>query len=167
MEGFEPYTGQSTGARSGIDALTKSPQAQEYWVKRLIALIIDYVIIGIAVWVIGLLVSIPAFVIRAFTGIPSITPLDSIFSFIPFGILAFFYFSISEVSMGETLGKYLLHLKVARVNGGRVTISQVFIRNISKIYWLLLLLDVVVGLAVEADYKQKFSDKFAGTIVTG
>jgi hypothetical protein len=39
------------------------------------------------------------------------------------------------------------------------------LRNISKIYWLLLLLDTVVGLATSKNYTQKFSDRFAGTEV--
>jgi hypothetical protein len=41
------------------------------------------------------------------------------------------------------------------------------VRNISKVYWLLLLLDVVVGLATPKQYTQKFSDKLVGTSVVG
>ena len=64
-----------------------------------------------------------------------------------------------------TLGKSIMGLKVTNINGDRPTLGQAFIRNISKIYWILLLLDVIVGLAVQTDYKQKYSDKYAGTIV--
>ena len=38
-------------------------------------------------------------------------------------------------------------------------------RNVSKIYWVLLLLDVVIGLATSKQYNQKFSDKLVGTSV--
>jgi len=40
-----------------------------------------------------------------------------------------------------------------------------FIRNISKIFWPLYLLDVIVGLATPGEPTQKYTDRIAGTIV--
>jgi uncharacterized RDD family membrane protein YckC len=56
-------------------------------------------------------------------------------------------------------------LKVTTLSGAQLDWGQAFLRNISKIYWVLLLLDVVAGLAMQKAYKQKFSDNYAGTIV--
>jgi hypothetical protein len=41
-----------------------------------------------------------------------------------------------------------------------------FLRDLSKINWVLLLLDVVLGLALEPGYTKKFSDRLLGTSVT-
>jgi len=40
-----------------------------------------------------------------------------------------------------------------------------FIRNISKIYWIIVLIDTVIGLATIGDPHQKLTDRIAGTIV--
>jgi len=151
--------------RSGIDALTKSPQAQEYWIKRLIAVAIDYVIVGVVVWFLGLIIAIPPLLIQGITGASVILPLNIGIPSLSVGILAFFYFLFSETIFGETIGKFLMRMRVRKTNGARISLEQALIRNISKIYWLLLLLDVIVGLALEVDYKQKYSDKYAGAIV--
>jgi uncharacterized RDD family membrane protein YckC len=51
-------------------------------------------------------------------------------------------------------------------NGNKVTLDKSFIRNISKIYWLLLLLDWIVALVTPgADRRQKYTDRIAGTTV--
>ena len=81
------------------------------------------------------------------------------------GFLMLLYFPISETYWGATFGKSVMGLKVIAIKGGKPTLSQALVRNISKIYWILLLLDVIVGLATESDYKQKFSDRYAGTVV--
>ncbi len=57
-------------------------------------------------------------------------------------------------------------MTVEMTNGSRVTIDKSFIRNVSKIYWILLLLDWLgVFVNSSGDRRQKFSDRIAGTIV--
>ncbi len=52
-----------------------------------------------------------------------------------------------------------------RLEGGKITYSQSFIRNISKIHPLFLLLDWLIGIATPGDRRQKYSDRMAGTVV--
>jgi hypothetical protein len=54
---------------------------------------------------------------------------------------------------------------VVSKKGSNPTFGEAFIRSISKIYLLLLLLDVIVGLAITKDYHEKYSDRLAGTKV--
>jgi len=54
---------------------------------------------------------------------------------------------------------------VVSKSGTKPTFGDAFVRNLSKIYWLLLILDVIVGLAVSKEYNQKYSDHFLGTSV--
>ena len=82
------------------------------------------------------------------------------------GILEVLYFAILEVAWGGTIGKRLLGLQVYMINGGKVTLDKAFIRNISKIYWIFLLLDWVIALIASGDdRRQKYSDRIAGTTV--
>jgi uncharacterized RDD family membrane protein YckC len=76
------------------------------------------------------------------------------------------YFVILEVSWGATLGKRILGLHVQTTSGARVKFNQAFIRNISKIYWIFLLLDWLIAIATPgADRRQKYTDRIAGTTV--
>jgi uncharacterized RDD family membrane protein YckC len=80
-------------------------------------------------------------------------------------ILSVLYFLVLEVSWGGTIGKRILGLQVQTVKGGRTAYSQSFIRNISKIFWVFLLLDWLIGVLTPGDKRQKYSDRMAGTIV--
>jgi uncharacterized RDD family membrane protein YckC len=154
-----------TGAPvSGIDALIKESGAQSYWVRRLLAFVIDVIIVVIILVVVAVAVAIPAFALSGTAGLVSL--FAGVFS-IAAGVIIFLYFIIAEVTRGATIGKQVFHLKVVGPNGGNPTVIESLVRNISKIYWLLLLLDVIVGLATSKQYTQKFSDKLVGTSVVG
>jgi uncharacterized RDD family membrane protein YckC len=76
------------------------------------------------------------------------------------------YSVILEVSWGATIGKRILGLQVQTVSGSKITLDKAFIRNISKIFWLFLILDWLVAVATPgADRRQKYSDRIAGTTV--
>jgi len=157
-----------TEPKSGIDAVMKSHQAQDYWLKRVIALVIDYVAMAIIVGIVAVIVFLPFAISGLSSGgfFMSGAALWNIGLF-PFavGLLMLLYFPLSESHRGATFGKSIMGLRVTTVGGSKPTLGQAFIRNISKIYWILLLLDVIVGLATASDYKQKFSDQYAGTVV--
>ncbi len=164
-------TAQATGAatttpRSGIDALGKDIRAREYWAKRFVAFVIDAIVVGVAIAIITAAVAFSTF----FSGPLTIERLFSSFwvtgvSSVVSGLALVFYFAIAETAYGATVGKSILRLKVTTDAGEMPSLGTSFIRNISKIYWVLLLLDVVVGLAMEAGYKKKFSDRYANTQV--
>ncbi len=166
--GQAPLSQAATESRSGIEAITKSQQAQDYWIKRVVALVIDYVAMGIVAGIIGVIAFLPFAISGVFSGgfsMPGAALWNvGVFPF-AVGLLMILYFPISETYWGATFGKSVMGLKVTAMKGGKPTLSQALVRNISKIYWILLLLDVIVGLATESDYKQKFSDRYAGTVV--
>ena len=170
--GFCPSCGSPMGGASGqvpvtgISSLTRDPVAQEYWVKRLVALVIDaiivYAIIGLAVAA----VAIPAFIAGLF--VPGSSPHISWFGgfFGTFASLLFvLYFTIAESAYGRSVGKLVMGLRVTSGGGGRPTIGTSFLRNLSKINGVLLLLDVILGLALEPGYTRKFTDRYLGTSV--
>jgi uncharacterized RDD family membrane protein YckC len=143
--------------------LMKENNVQSYWVRRLVALFIDAIIVSIALGIVTALLALPFFFVSGPVAFRSV--FAGAYSF-AYGIILVVYFTFAEVLTGTTLGKRLFGLRVRAGAGGRhPTFSEAILRNISKIYWLLLLLDTVVGLATSKSYTRKFSDRFAGTEV--
>lgn len=136
-----------------------------HWILRLIALVIDSVILSIIAWIIWILIS-PIIFAAAIGGFLLGYGYSLIFPLIV-GILMVLYFAFLEVNWeGATIGKRLMGLKVQTINNGKIGFDKSIIRNISKIYWVLLLLDWIVGIATPGDdRRQKYTDRIAGTTV--
>jgi uncharacterized RDD family membrane protein YckC len=135
-----------------------------HWLLRLVAYIIDGIIVGVIVAILWFLLFIPFLIAGALSGFFAIWGVILVFPFL-LGLLMVVYFLYAEVNWGGTFGKRIVGLRVQRVNGGKINYSQSFIRNISKIHPLLLLLDWIIGIATQGDKRQKYSDRMAGTVV--
>ena len=136
-----------------------------HWVLRLIALIIDGIIFVIISAILSLLLFVPLLFTGALVGFWATWGYVLVLPFVA-GILWVLYSVILEVSWGATIGKRILGLQVQTVSGSKITIDKAFIRNISKIFWLFLILDWLVAVATPgADRRQKYSDRIAGTTV--
>lgn len=146
--------------------MTSSSSGQfdfNHWLLRLIAYIIDSIIAAIPAYIIYFIILLSS----AVSGSLFILSWGAwlIFPFI-FGIIEVLYFVLYEVYWGATIGKRVLGLQVQMENGGKVPFDKAFIRNISKIYPLFLLLDWLIGVATSgADRRQKYTDRIAGTTV--
>lgn len=152
---------------SGFDSLTKDRQAQDYWLRRLFAFFIDAVIVFLILGVIAAAVAIPLLIFGSMTGgfAPMALIFGGVFSLLS-GLIFVLYFAVAESATGASIGKRVLGLRVVSRSGASPNFAEAFIRNLSKIYWILLLLDVIVGLATSKGYQQKYSDQFLGTTVT-
>ncbi len=152
----------ATGALSGFETLTKDQKAQEYWVQRFVAFIIDAAIVYFVLLVITLAIAIPFVFTGAFVAAGFF--FGGIFTVL-WGLIFVLYFTVAESFSGASIGKRIFNLKVVTKTGSYPNFVEAFIRNVSKIYWLLLLLDVVIGLALSHGYQQKYSDSMMGTKV--
>ena len=136
---------------SAFDLIARNPALQEHWIRRLFALLID----ALVLFVIGLLFAI----------------LWSIFAWVWWlsalfgGLLWFVYSMLLEGLMGGTIGKKLLSLRVVALDGN-LDLVHTIIRNLSKVYWLLFLVDLLVGLATHGDPRQRYFDRLARSTVT-
>jgi uncharacterized RDD family membrane protein YckC len=136
-----------------------------HWLLRVVAFIIDSIIIGIVTYIIF---SVVLYSLLFTGGLYWLYLGYGYYLIFPFvlGILEVLYFVILDVAWGGTIGKRVMGLQVQMTNGNKVAFDKAFIRNISKIYWLLLLLDWVVALFTPgADRRQKYTDRMAGTTV--
>ena len=140
-----------------IDTFGSDQQLQSHWIYRLVAIIIDWVIVWIAV----MIISFPFVIVSQFAGRGAFWGFSSFLFFTIF----FLYILCFEGIKGKTIGKHLLHLQVVTIDGGPIDIAKSIIRNISKINLILLLLDWLVGLATDGDPRQRFLDRIAGTMV--
>jgi uncharacterized RDD family membrane protein YckC len=134
-------------------------------VKRIVAYVIDVVAVSVVVYLFLLVV--------AFSSVPSVFfgqtfPFAWFWGFWLGGIASLIvlaYFVLAETLFERTLGKELLGLKVTRLDGKRVDLWSSFVRNISKISFILLVIDLAAGLGTHGDGRQKYSDRYIGTTV--
>jgi uncharacterized RDD family membrane protein YckC len=134
-----------------------------HWIIRLVAIIIDGILLAIASAIIGGIITLTTILAGGFGYFLGATGFA--FFWLIWGILALLYYVVLDTTWGGTIGKRVMGLHVQMVNGGKVTLEKSFIRNISKIYPLLLFLDWLVGIVTPGDKRQKYMDRIAGTIV--
>lgn len=76
-------------------------------------------------------------------------PYDSsaVYQFFPtvLPILILVYFIVLEKTKGATVGKALMYLEVRSRNGARINWAQSIVRNLSKIYWVPIIFDWLIG----------------------
>jgi uncharacterized RDD family membrane protein YckC len=142
-----------------FDKIGTDRQLQDHWLRRLIAGIIDSIIISIVSLIISVLVAIPALFVGGAASF-----IIGGFSFLN-GVLFFLYAAFLESNRGTTIGKQIMNLKVTTTEGNAASLNRTLIRNISKIHGLLWLIDTLIGMATVGDPYQKYSDRFAGTTV--
>jgi uncharacterized RDD family membrane protein YckC len=161
----KPTPTVTLGLQTGFDRLKDDKGFQDHWAKRVIAYIIDVAIVSVATYVLLLVASLPA--------LPAIFfgqtfPFAWFWGFWLGGIaplIILVYFVLTEALFARTIGKELIGLRVARLDSKRLDLWSSFVRNISKIAFILLIVDVAAGLGTHGDGRQKYSDRYIGTIV--
>jgi uncharacterized RDD family membrane protein YckC len=128
---------------------------QNLWGRRFAALIIDIIILTLLMWILSAI----------------LYPLISaagIFNFLNYWIILaaliiIVYFTYMEGKSGSTLGKRMLKLRVKALEGN-LDYKKSFIRNLSKILWVPIILDLILGFAL-GDSNDRFLDKVSRTFV--
>ena len=84
-----------------------------------------------------------------------------------YGLLWVIYSTVLESSAAAaTLGKRVMGLKVQMLDGSKAPSNKVLTRNLSKIFWLVFLIDFLIGIATPGpDPRQRYFDRIAGTTV--
>ncbi|MDI6856477.1 MAG: RDD family protein [Candidatus Thermoplasmatota archaeon] len=139
----------------GIDIIGSNKSLQSHWIRRFVAAIIDGVIVAIVFLILCVLLLFRFLYGWVFWVLGA---------GLIFGVLWLLYFAVLEGLYGATVGKKLLKLKVLSASQ-QIGISKGFVRNISKIHWLFLLIDIILGLATDGDPRQRYLDRVANTLV--
>lgn len=135
---------------TGYALLESNKALQIHWLRRFFAMLIDVAIIFIPIRVALIFVS-------------NYNP--DIVAGLATGVAWFVYAGILEGLYGKTLGKHLMHLKVVSMIDNRI-LRQGIIRSVPKLFWYAFLpVDVLIGLAMEGDPRQRFVDRVSLTSV--
>ena len=131
-----------------MTTISNPPVDLTHWLVRLLAYAIDSIIFGV-VAVLILLVS-----------------KDMGITLVVWVVLSLLYFILLDVYWGATIGKNVMGLVVQTEKGGKVSLTQSFIRNISKIVFFPVFLDWIIAMVTSGeDPRQKFTDRIAKTTV--
>jgi uncharacterized RDD family membrane protein YckC len=128
---------------------------QGLWNKRLIALIIDATIITLFLWILVALIYPLIALVNLFPILNLWLPLAA--------ILIISYFTYFEGKYSVTPGKTVMKLKVKSLEEN-MNYRKALIRNLSKILWLPLIADIIIGFAFGRP-RQRFLDRLANTEV--
>jgi len=107
-----------------------------FWGRRFVALIFDGVILTLMMWILSSLIY-PLMVATS-----TFTVLN--YWLLMAALIIITYFTYMEGKNGTTLGKSLMGLRV-ETSTGEMNYRIAFVRNLSKILWFPLILDLILG----------------------
>ena len=111
--------------------------------RRIIAYVIDFFVVSAFMWIVSYFASLivnPIDVISVYGIFAYLTP-----------ILGLAYFVVLEKTKGATIGKALMYLEVKSRNGSNINWAQAIVRNLTKIYWIPMIFDWLVGRFMNTD----------------
>jgi hypothetical protein len=129
---------------TALDQVMEDRQAQEFWLRRFIAIVIDYLILWIPIMVISSI----AWSFGIFGQVPTVLA----------GVLVWFYAAFFEAELGYTIGKRIMNLQVVSLDGRPYDLQRGIVRNLSKIHWILLLIDLLGGILAENRTNMRYLD---------
>ncbi len=122
---------------------------------RAIAYVIDYLL---ALAAVGILSSTFIFPFWALWFIPFLPPLMA-------GGLIVLALAALEVTRGQTIGKMAMRLRATTAGGGPLSWEKGILRNLTKCFPPLALLDYFLGYLADGNARQRLSDRLVETIV--
>ena len=146
------------GLTRAFDIIGNNKALQEHWIKRFFAALIDGIIVWVPLYIIFNVIFWATFWNRGWSWYGwSWWIID--------GFVIFLYFVVLEVATHASIGKKILHLKVVTTSGQPLSIGGIFIRNLFKILYPLLWIDVLLGMFTDGDPRQKYMDRVANVTV--
>jgi uncharacterized RDD family membrane protein YckC len=136
---------------SALDEVLENKQAQEFWLRRLVAFIIDAIIIYVPITV---MVSF-AWTVGFYAQIPWLIS----------GTIIIAYTALFESELGYTIGKRIMNLEVVSLDPRPYDMKRALMRNLTKIHGVFLLLDLLLGILREDRVNMRYIDTVVNTEV--
>ena len=159
-----PVSTEETPAAPAVSpepTVTEAPVAAglklAFWGERFLAWLIDLIIIGVAVFILGLFNWLGGLAVPGWPG------------WLPFfnlnlgGVLYFLYWMLMDGAYGQSFGKMVMRLKVTRLDGSKVGMGYAAIESVGKAF--LLPLDVLIGWIFYPKRRQRLFNYLSETIV--
>jgi len=128
---------------------------ENFWGRRFAALMLDIIILTLFMYIVS------SIIFLLFAKLGSFSVLN--YWILIGAIIIIVYFTYMEGKTSSTLGKKLLKLRVMAVQGD-MNYKKAFIRSLSKILYLPLIVDVLLGFLF-GDSNDRILDKASGTYV--
>ena len=133
---------------SALDIVGHNPALQEHWLRRLIAVVID-----------ALIVFVVAALLNAAFGIFA---WPAFLWLLLAGLIWVLYAVITEAGWGTSVGKRIVKLKVVGIDAP-MNVEKALVRNVSKLHPILLGIDALLGFVTSGDPRQRYLDRLART----
>ena len=111
--------------------------------RRVVAYILDFFVLSALMWIVSYLL----FLVIGSKNI------YGVYQYLPYvvPVLILVYFILCEKFAGATIGKALMFLQVKSKNGMDITWPQAIVRNLTKIYWVPIIFDWLIGKILKSD----------------
>ena len=111
--------------------------------RRVIAYILDFIVVSAFMWIVSYFVY----------GIVGAKSFYNVFQYAQYivPVIIFLYFILTEKFAGASIGKAILGLEVKSQNGADISWLQAIVRNLTKIYWIPIVFDWLVGKILGTD----------------
>jgi len=128
-----------------------------FWGERFVAWLLDAIILGIVVGILGLFSLIAGLTWAVW---PSWIPF---FNFNLGGVIYFLYWMFMDGLYGQSIGKMIMRLKVTRLDGSPVGMGAAVLESVGKAF--LLPLDCLLGWLLYPKRRQRLFNYISETIV--
>ncbi len=146
---------------------TGTPTPYQGVAIRFVAILIDYLIIGVISGILAIPLLVAAIAVNVTNGNVSAVSLGPIVALSVVGLVVWFlYFTLLEGRYGQTVGKMALSIKVVReADGAPIDYGEAAVRTVLRI--IDGLFDYLVGAIFiwTSDEKQRLGDRVAHTVV--
>ncbi len=111
--------------------------------RRVVAYILDFIVVSAFMWIVS-------FFTFNMVGAKNVY---SVYQFLPFAMAIFVlvYFVLCEKLAGASVGKSLMYLRVKSKNGANISWLQAIVRNLTKMFWVPIIFDWLVGKLLRTD----------------
>lgn len=111
--------------------------------RRVIAYCIDFFVVSAFLWVVS-------YFLYALAGARNVY---SIYQYLPFIVPIFIlvYFVLCEKVFAASIGKAMMYLEVRSKNGARISWLQAIVRNLTKMFWVPIIFDWLIGKFLRTD----------------
>jgi uncharacterized RDD family membrane protein YckC len=128
-----------------------------FWSERFIAWLIDVLIVGAVVFILGL------FSLLAGVAVPGWPGWLPFFNLNLGGVLYFLYWLFMDGAYGQSFGKMIMRLKITRLDGGQIGMGAAAVESVGKAF--LLPLDALIGWILYPRRRQRLFNYLSETIV--
>ncbi len=130
-----------------------------FWWERFVAWLIDAVIIGVVVGILGLFSLIAG--LTWWSAWPNWLPF---FNFNIAGVLYFLYWTLMDGVYGQSIGKMIMRIRVTDLDGKKPQIVNAALESLGKAF--LLPLDCLLGWILYPKKRQRIFNYLSNTVVT-